>query len=91
MAVLVDLETGSHEDAQINWGREMSALHVDHGVGDWLKTEALLQQVQDLDLYLMEFKCDIVEAHLARMPRRLAPPHDARCGCISDASRKWPR
>ena len=39
-----------------------------------LKTEALLQQVQDLDLYLMEFKCDIVEAHFARMPRRLAPP-----------------
>ena len=39
-----------------------------------LKTEKLLQRGRDLDLYLMEFKCDIVEAHLARMPRRLAPP-----------------
>ena len=39
-----------------------------------LKTEELLQQVRDLDLYLMEFKCVIVEVHPARMPRRLAPP-----------------
>ena len=38
------------------------------------KTEELLQQVRDLDRYPMEFKCDIVEGHLARMPRRLAPP-----------------
>ena len=39
-----------------------------------LKTEKLLQRGRDLDLYLLEFKCDIVEAHFARMPRRLAPP-----------------
>ena len=39
-----------------------------------LKTEELLQQVRDLDRYPKESRCDVVERHLARMPRRLAPP-----------------
>ena len=39
-----------------------------------LKTVELLQQVRDFDRYPNESECDIVERHLASMPRRLAPP-----------------
>ena len=71
-------QEGEHQALQRSDGGAFQLAVVAHAgeanIQRVLKTEELLQQVRDLDLYLMEFKCVSVEVHPARMPRRLSPP-----------------